>query len=98
MNLRMDRQALLTKLDAAQQERPWLAVPAATIRKFSDDEASSLAAVIAFYAFSSVFPLLLVFVTVLGYVLAGDPSALHSVKDSVLARFPVIGPQITDKT
>jgi membrane protein len=98
MNLRMDRQALLTKFDAAQQKRPWLAVPAAAIKKFGDDEAGSLAAVIAFYAFSSIFPLLLVFVTVLGYVLAGDPSALHSVKDSVLARFPVIGPQITDKT
>jgi membrane protein len=98
MNLRMDRQELLAKLDAAQQKRPWSAVPAATIKKFSDDEASSLAAVIAFYAFSSLFPLLLVFVTVLGFVLAGDPSALHSVKDSVFSRFPVIGPQITDKT
>jgi membrane protein len=98
MNRPMDRQALLAKLDAAQQKRPLLAVPVATIKKFGDDEANNLAVVIAFYAFLSVFPLLLVFVTVLGYVLAGDESALHSVKNSVLARFPVIGDQIKNET
>jgi membrane protein len=98
MNRPMDRQALLAKLDAAQQKHPLLAVPVATVKKFGDDDANSLAATIAFYAFFSVFPLLLVFVTVLGYVLAGDESALHSVKNSVLARFPVIGDQIKNET
>ena len=97
MNPRMDRRALVAKLDAAQQKHPLLAVPVATLKKFDDDQASNLAAVIAFYAFFSVFPLLLVFVTILGYVLAGDKSALDSVQNSVLARFPVIGHQIADK-
>lgn len=34
------------------------------------------------------------FVTILGFVLAGDHSALESVKTSVLGRFPVIGTSI----
>lgn len=34
------------------------------------------------------------FVTVLSYVLSGDQSAYHSVKDSVLGHFPVIGDQL----
>ena len=48
--------------------------------------------VVAFYAFFSVFPLLLVFVTVLGYVLAGDHTLMQlGAAHSVLGRFPVIG-------
>ncbi len=64
----------------------------AVIKKFSDDGAGGLAALIAYYGFLSVFPLLLVFVTALGYVLSGDPSLQHSIKTSVLGRFPIIGP------
>ena len=44
------------------------------MRKFVDDRASSLAALIAYYAFFSLFPLLLVFVSVLGFVLEDDPA------------------------
>lgn len=35
--------------------------------------------------------MLLVFTAVLGFVLQGDPSAQHSVIDSTLSRFPIIG-------
>jgi membrane protein len=74
-----------------QQGHRWLAIPMAVIKKFADDGAGGLAALIAYYGFLSAFPLLLVFVTVLGYVLSGDPSLEHSIKTSVLGRFPVIG-------
>ena len=46
---------------------------AAVIKKFSDDQAGQLAALISYYGFVSLFPLLLVFVTILGFVLQGDP-------------------------
>ena len=68
-----------------------MAVLFGTIKKFSDDQAGNLAVVVAFYTFFSIFPLLLVFVTVLGYVLAGDQSLMNSVSSSVLGKFPVIG-------
>jgi membrane protein len=82
------------RIDHFQQQRPWLAVPVATGKRFSADGASNLAVVLAFYAFFSIFPLLLVFVTILGYVLAGDQTALASVSNSVLGQFPVIGTTI----
>lgn len=66
----------------------------ATIKKNGEDQAGSFAVAVAFYAFFSIFPLLLVFVTVLGYVLAGDQSLMDSVRSSVLDRFPVIGDSI----
>jgi membrane protein len=80
--------------DRVQQRHAWLAVPVAVIRKFSDDQGGSLAALVAYYAFFSLFPLLLVFVTVLGFVLQGNPGAQQSIEHSVLGQFPVIGEQI----
>jgi membrane protein len=84
----------LKALDARQQASPRLSFPAAVLKKFSDDQASQMAALIAYYGFFSLFPLLLVFVTVLGFVLQGNPSAQSSVLHSTLSQFPIIGNQL----
>jgi membrane protein len=80
--------------DRQQQAHKWLAIPMAVVRKFGDDQAGSLAALVAYYAFFSLFPLLLVFTTILGYVLQGNPGAQASVQKSVLAQFPGFGQDI----
>jgi membrane protein len=82
-------------LDRFQQRHPTLAVPAAVAKKFGDDRGGNLAALIAYRAFFSLFPLLLLLTTILGYVLAGDPELRREAVDSVLGRFPVIGDQIS---
>jgi len=84
----------LQALDRRQQRTPGLRFIAAVFKKFSDDSASQLAALIAYYGFFALFPLLLVFVTVLGFVLQGNPSAQESVLHSTLSEFPVIGTQL----
>lgn len=48
----------------------------------------------AYWGFFSAFSLLLVFVSVLGFIFHGDPSFQRDVRDSVLREMPVIGPQI----
>jgi YihY family inner membrane protein len=85
------------RADAWQRRHAVAAVPVAVARKFLDDRASSLAALIAYYAFFSLFPLLLVFVSVLGFVLENDPELRAEVVDSTLARIPVIGDQLDDE-
>jgi len=80
--------------DRIQQRHRWLAIPSAVLKKFGDDQGGSLAALVAYYAFFSLFPLLLAFVTILGFVLQGNEDAQHSVEHSVLGQFPVIGDQI----
>jgi YihY family inner membrane protein len=80
--------------DRYQQAHLWLAIPMAVIRKFGNDQAGNLAALVAYYAFFSLFPLLLVMVTILGFVLQGNPGAQQAVEKSVLGQFPVIGDQI----
>jgi membrane protein len=86
----------LHALDRSQEATPGIRFLAAVFKKFSDDGASQLGALIAYYGFLALFPLLLVFVTVLGFVLQGNPSAQESVLHSTLAEFPVIGTQLQD--
>jgi YihY family inner membrane protein len=85
---------MLDKLDRFQQRHRALALPLAVVKKFSDDGAGNLAALIAYYGFFALFPLLLLFTTVLGFVLQGDPQAQSSVIHSALGQFPIIGNQL----
>ena len=84
----------LRAFDAYQRRAPRLGFVVAVIKKFDDDQASQLGALIAYYGFFSLFPLLLVFVTLLGFALQGDPSAQESVLHSTLSQFPIIGTQL----
>jgi membrane protein len=77
-----------------QQQHAWLAVPVAVWKKFGDDQAGNLAALVAYYAFASLFPLLLVLFSVLGIVLHNNPSLQHQLVNSALAQYPVIGSQL----
>src|SRR2546421_3555424 len=85
---------LLRPIDLAQQKVPFIAFPYAVVKKFGDDQAGMLAALIAYYGFLSLFPLLLVLFTVLGLVAGNDPSIQHKWPVSALAQFPIIGNQL----
>ena len=77
--------------DRFQQRRSWLGFPLAVRQKYADDQGSYLAATITYYGFLSVFPLLLVATTVLGYVLRDHPALDRRIIGSALGQFPVIG-------
>ena len=85
---------LLTRFDRFQQRHAALAVPIAVLRKFSDDGAGQKAALIAYYGFFSMFPLLLLATTILGFVLADHPAAKAAVLNSALKQIPIIGSSI----
>ena len=87
----MDFQRPLRRFDTFQQSRKWLALPMAVVKKSGDDQGGHLAALVAWFGFFSLFPLLLVFATILGYVLAGDPATRQSVEHSVINQFPAVG-------
>jgi membrane protein len=84
------------RLDRFQQRHRALAFPFAVRQKFAEDQGGYLAASVTYYAFFSIFPLLLVLVTLLGYALQSDPDLQRRVLDSALTDFPVIGPQLED--
>ncbi len=70
-------------VDALQQRHAWLAFPVAVWKKFGDDQAYNLAALIAYSALVAIFPLLLVLVTVLDIVLKNDPELKQKVLNAV---------------
>lgn len=84
---------LLDRADKLQQSRPWLAVPVATWKKFSDNQAGNLAALIAYYAFASLFPLLLVAYSIFD-IIARKNAKLAGRLTEALRNYPVIGTQL----
>jgi YihY family inner membrane protein len=77
-------------VDARQQRQAWLAFPVAVWKKFGDDQAGNLAALIAYSALVAIFPLLLVLVTVLDTVLKDHPGLKQTVLNAV-DKYPAIG-------
>jgi YihY family inner membrane protein len=82
------------RLDELQRRHRWSAFTVGIVKKYGDDRGGSLAALLAYYGFLSLFPMLLVLVTVVGFALDGSPSLQRDVVDSALADFPVIGDQL----
>src|SRR3954462_9817931 len=82
--------ALLRRLDAWQRTRAWAGFPFAVVKKFSEDQAGNLAALVAYYAFFSVFPLLLAFATILGFILHGHPELARSIEHSAFSQLPLV--------
>ncbi|WP_121192989.1 YihY/virulence factor BrkB family protein [Motilibacter peucedani] len=87
---------LSARLDRLQQRRPALGLPIAVVYKYADDQGPYLAALITYYGFISLFPLLLLLSTVTGFVLAGDASARDAVVGSALHQFPIARQQLDE--
>ena len=84
----------LRRVDGFQRRNRPLAFAFAVNKKFGDDTGGNLAALITYYGFLSLFPLLLVLVTVLGIAIGGDPHLVAKVEHSALSEFPVFGSHI----
>src|SRR5207245_1054727 len=72
------------RFDSYQRRHTWLGLPLAVIYKFFDDRGSYLAALVTYYAFVSLFPLLLLFYSALGFFLQGDSALRRELEHSVL--------------
>ncbi len=84
------------RLDAFQRRHRWAGFPIAVVYKFGEDQGPYLAALITYYGFLALFPLLLLLASVLGFVLQGNPDLQRRILDSTLSQFPVIGDQLGD--
>jgi YihY family inner membrane protein len=87
-------ESTMRKVDRFQQSHTRLGFVFAVVKKYGDDQAGSLAALITYYSFLSLFPLLLVLVTILGILVGGSSSIAQHLQNSALGQFPVIGPQL----
>ena len=76
-------------VDGLQRRVRWLGVPYAVQKKFGDDNANLVVVALAWYGFTAIFPLLLVVVTLFGFI--GQASLGHGLV-TTLHQFPVVGP------
>ena len=82
--------------DAFQRRHRVVGFPIAVAYKYFDDTGAYLAALLTYYGFVSLFPLLLLLSTILGIVLANDPQLRDRILQTALAQFPIVGDQLDE--
>jgi YihY family inner membrane protein len=87
-------QRFLRAIDRFQRHHSVVGFPYAVIKKYGNDEAGYQAALVTYYGFLSLFPLLLVVTTVAGFVGRHDPVFGRRLVTSVSSYFPVVGKQL----
>jgi YihY family inner membrane protein len=86
---------VLRRIDAVQQKHKAPGFVFGVVKKYGDDNGGVLVANLAYSSFVSLFPLLLVLVTILGLVAAGNQTIRQDVLNSVASQFPQVGNQLT---
>ena len=79
------------RIDAVQRRFRPVAFVVAVLKRLGEDRGGEHTAIISYYGFLSLLPLLLVVVTVLGKVLEDDKDLQQRILDTVLGGFPIVG-------
>src|SRR5579859_7811033 len=88
----------VARLDRFQRRHAWLGLPIAVIYKFFDERGPYLAALITYYSFVSLFPLLLLSFSVTGFVLQGHPGLRADLEHAALKKLPGLGAHLNIET
>src|ERR1700760_2626321 len=85
----------IRKLDTTQQRHTPTAFVFGVVKKYGDDNGGVLVSNLAHSAFVSLFPLLLVLVTILGLVASVNASFRADVLNAVAGQLPLLGNKLT---
>ena len=87
----------IRRIDTTQRRFTPTAFVFGVIKKYGDDNGGVLASNLAYSSFISIFPLLLILVTILDLIAKRDPSFKESVvKEAVANQIPLIGQTLTN--
>jgi len=85
----------IRRIDATQRRFTPAAFVFGVVKKYGDDNGGVLVSNLGYSAFVSLFPLLLVLVTILGLVASFNPAFRQDVLNAVSEQVPLIGNQLT---
>jgi len=85
----------IRRVDATQQRYTPTAFVVGVVKKYGDDNGGVLVSNLAYSAFVSLFPLLLVLVTILGLIASVNQSFRANALKAVARQVPLIGNQLT---
>jgi YihY family inner membrane protein len=83
-------------VDKFQQRHPAIALPYAIIKKYGDDDGGYQAALITYYGFLSIFPLMLVLLTLAQIMFHNDAVVKQEVAEGIGHFFPLLGQQLQE--
>ncbi len=86
---------VLEAVDRYQRHHRPVAFVFAVNKKYGDDRGGYLAALITYYGFLSIFPLILAFFTIVAFTIPPDSSTLATLKTH-LGSYPILGQYIAD--
>src|SRR5260370_18388023 len=86
---------MMAALDGWQRQARWAGVPYAVVKKSGDDNANLQVVALAWYGFTAVFPLLLIVVTVFGFI---GPQSIGAGVIRTLHQFPLVGSSFNPPT
>lgn len=89
-------QRIVARLDTFQQRHKIIALPYAVIKKYGDDEAGYQAALIAYYGFLSLFPLLIVATAIVQMISQHDSNLRDHFLSSINYYFPALGSNLAE--
>lgn len=88
---------IINTADHIQQDNRWLAFPYAVIKKYGDDQAGNRAALLTYYGFLALFPLLLVVTTITQIVASNNPELQTKIAEAVTSYLPIAGDKLYDQ-
>jgi len=89
-----DVDKLKDRLDLLQQRVPPVAFAIGVWLRYREDRNYEYAALLSYYGFFSLFPLLLVLVTLLGWILKDNQELLNRILESTFSQIPVVGTEL----
>jgi membrane protein len=87
-------QSYVQKFDHYQKHSHYLGFSVAVVKKYNEDEAGRHAALLTYYLFSSIFPLLLVLTTLTERLVGQDSHLQTTVISGITNYFPLLGSQL----
>lgn len=87
-------QKLILSIDNLQRRYRFPAFTVAVVKKYSEDDAGRQAALLTYYAFLSLFPLLLILTTLTEYLSSSHPELQADIVKGATNYFPVLGSQL----
>jgi YihY family inner membrane protein len=92
-----DLRKFIRRIDAFQQRHRLTAFAVAVVKRYGEDKAGSKAALLTYYGFLSLFPLLLLLTTVTNNIISGHPHLQDRVIEGVTSYFPLLGNQLSEQ-
>jgi uncharacterized BrkB/YihY/UPF0761 family membrane protein len=79
---------VIDRVDRVQRNHRVLAFPFAVVKRYGEDNGGWVGALISYYGFFSLFPLLVVFVTIATWALGSRPEVLQAILEALWSKVP----------